>query len=80
MSTLRANFVPPELQEKLDSLAEGALLEISAWDYKRLFGVNDATAARLKRFAKLHACIASHSDRSIVFRKEFAQHDDSSPA
>ncbi len=76
MSTLRANFVLPELQERLDRLAEGAMFEISTWDYKRLFGTNDVAATRLRRFAKLHACVANHSDRSILFRKEFARHDD----
>ena len=47
MSTLRANFTLPELQEKLDKLAEGALLQISGRDYQRLFGTNDVAAARL---------------------------------
>jgi hypothetical protein len=79
MSTLRANFTLPELQERLDRLAKGAVFEVSAWDYRRLFGVNDVAAARLRRFARLHACVASHGDKSIVFRKEFPQHDDSSP-
>jgi len=79
MSTLRGNFVLPELQEKLDRLAEGALLKISARDYTRLFGTNDVAAARLLHFAKLHACVASHGDMSIVFRKRFAQHDDVPP-
>jgi len=73
MTTLRANFVLPELQEKLDRLAEGALLEISAWDYGRLFGTNDVAATRLRHFAKLHGCVASHGDEAIVFRREFAQ-------
>jgi hypothetical protein len=77
MSTLRANFVLPELQEKLDRLAAGALLEISSWDYQRLFGTDDVAAARLRHFARLHECVANHGPKSIVFRKKLAQQDDS---
>ena len=78
MSALRANFTLPELQEKLDLLAEGALLQISGWDYERLFGTNDVAASRLRHFAKGHSCVTSHADKAILFRKKFMQRDESS--
>jgi hypothetical protein len=58
------------LQAKLDHLAEGALFQISARDYERLFGSNDVAAARLRNFAKGHACVTNHSDGAILFRKK----------
>lgn len=73
MKPLRVNFSLPELQEKLDALAEGALLQISARDYRRLFGVNDVAADRLRHFARGHACVVSHADTAILFRKKFAE-------
>ena len=69
MSALHVNFSLPELQAKLDELPEGALFQISAWDYARLFGANDIAAARLKNFAKGHSCVATHADTAILFRK-----------
>ncbi|HVX77499.1 MAG TPA: hypothetical protein VHB49_15305 [Bradyrhizobium sp.] len=63
----------PELEEKLDSLAEGALFQISHQDYERLFGINDAAAARLRNFAKGHACAVSHADHGILFRKHIRE-------
>ena len=51
MNKLRATFTLPELQQQLDNLAEGALLQISGWDYERLFGTNDVAATRLRNFA-----------------------------
>jgi hypothetical protein len=38
---MRWNFTLPELQEKLDHLADGGILPINAQDYERLFGTND---------------------------------------
>jgi hypothetical protein len=73
---LRLNFTLPELQNQLDSLAEGALFPISAQDYQRLFGTNDAAAARLRAFARGHACIANHSNGPILFRKNLVPPDD----
>jgi hypothetical protein len=70
MKQLRWNFTLPELQAQLDLLAEGALFRISARDYERLFGTNDVAAARLRNFAKGHACVASHSNQAILFRKQ----------
>ncbi len=75
MSPLRANFTLPELQEKLDALAEGSLLQISVRDYVRLFGTNDVAAARLRHFAKGHACAVSHADTAILFRKKLGHRD-----
>ena len=79
MIPLRWNFTLPELQEKLDGLAEGGLFHISARDYERLFGSNDTGAARLRNFAKGHACVVSHADGSILFRKQLGQREDRSP-
>jgi hypothetical protein len=59
----------PELDQRLDGLAEGALHKITRRDYERLFGVNDAARGRLCNFAKNHACVASFSDEVILFRK-----------
>jgi hypothetical protein len=35
-----------------------------------LFGANDVAAARLLHFARGHACVASHADAAILFRKK----------
>lgn len=70
MNALRRNFTLPELERRLDQLAEGALLQISARDYTRLFGSNDVAAARLLHFARGHACVTSHADEAILFRKK----------
>lgn len=70
MNALRANFTLPDLERALDQLAEGALLQISMHDYRRLFGANDVAAARLLHFAKGHACVTSHSDGTILFRRK----------
>jgi len=51
MSGMRGNFTLPELEYKLEKLVEGALFAISARNYKRLFGVNDAAVGRLRHFA-----------------------------
>jgi hypothetical protein len=83
MNKLRAKFTLPALQAQLDNLAEGALLQISGWDYERLFGTNDVAATRLRNFATSHACVASHGDRVILFRKQLARREGnecSSPA
>ena len=71
MSALRPNFTLPELEHMLDQLAEGAVLQIARRDYTRLFGINDVAAARLLHFAKGHACVTSHSDGAILFRRKF---------
>lgn len=70
MNVLRSNFTLPDLERALDQLAEGALLQISMHDYGRLFGANDVAAARLLHFAKGHACVTSHSDGAILFRRK----------
>jgi hypothetical protein len=35
--------------------------------------------ARLKHFAKGHACIASHADTAILFRKKLKKREDVAP-
>jgi len=79
MNELRARFTLPELQEQLDNLAEGAVLQISGWDYERLFGVNDVAAARLRNFATLHACVASHAKSAILSRKRLTRRESDAP-
>jgi hypothetical protein len=75
---IRRNFTLPELQERLDGLMAGSLFEIGSRDYERLFGTNDAAAARLRNFARSHACVVSHSNGAILFRKQIAEVGDSS--
>lgn len=75
MKKLRAKFTLPELQEQLDCLAEGAVFQMSGWDYERLFGINDVAAARLRNFASSHACVASHADNAILFRKKLVRYE-----
>ena len=54
---MRRNFTLPELEERLDRLTAGSLFEIGSGDYERLFGSNDAAVARLRNFARSHACV-----------------------
>jgi hypothetical protein len=68
----------PELEERLEGLTAGSLFEIGSRDYERLFGTNDAAAARLRNFARSHACVISHSNSAILFRKQIAEVGDSS--
>lgn len=58
----------PEIDQRLDDLAEGTVRQITRRDYERLFGLNDAARGRLRNFAKSHACVASFSDEVILFR------------
>jgi len=75
---MRRNFTLPELEERLDRLTSGSLFEIGAGYYERLFGTNDAAVARLRNFARSHACVVSHSNNTILFRKQIAAVGDSS--
>jgi hypothetical protein len=77
MMQLRRDFTLPELERQLEGLAEGTLFQISGRDYERLFGTNDAAAARLLNFAAGHACVANQSDQAILFRKQLERSDDS---
>ena len=70
MSRLRLKFTLPELQEQLDELPEGALLQISRRDFERLFGSNDVAATLLRNFAVSHACVVAHANAAILFRKQ----------
>jgi hypothetical protein len=65
----RWDFTLPELEQKLDALAEGALHQITRRDYERLFGTNSAALGRLRNFAKSHASVASFADNAILFRR-----------
>lgn len=77
MKLLRWNFTLPERHAQLDQLTEGTLFQISARDYERLFGTNDVAVARLRNFARGHACVANHSNCAILFRKKLVSPDDS---
>lgn len=76
MMQLRRDFTLPELEWELDGLAEGALFQMSGRDYERLFGTNDAAAARLRNFAAGHTCVVDHSPQAILFRKQLERSDD----
>ena len=65
----RRNFTLPELEHNLEALTAGGLLQITRRDYERLFGLNDAAMARLRNFARSHACVASFADEAVLFRK-----------
>lgn len=69
---MRRNFTLPELQDSLDGMREGALLQISRRDDERLFGLNDVAVARLRNFARGHDCVASFADAAVLFRKRIA--------
>ncbi len=77
---MRWELTLPELQEKLDHLAEGGIFQIGAQDYERLFGTNDVAAARLRNFARGHACVVSHADGAVLFRKRIARPGEESRA
>ncbi len=68
----RREYTLPELEQKLDALAEGAVHQITRRDYERLFGTNDAGLGRLRNFAKGHDCVASLADGAVVFRRQLA--------
>lgn len=67
----RREFTLPELEQKLEALAEGAMHQILRGDYERLFGTNSAALGRLRNFATSHQCVASFADNAIVFRRRF---------
>jgi len=69
MSKLRAKFTLPELQEQLDNLAEGALLQISGWDYERLFGINDVAATRLRNLRRRTRALQVTATRRSCFAR-----------
>ncbi|MCP3463372.1 hypothetical protein [Bradyrhizobium sp. CCGUVB23] len=75
---MRAKFTLPDLEERLEELQAGALVQISRRDYERLFGLNDAAIGRLRNFARSHQCIASIADTAILFRKRVASIDQKS--
>jgi hypothetical protein len=67
---MRQTLTLPELDQRLDGLAEGGVHQITRRDYEHLFGFNDAALGRLRYFAKNHACIASFADEAVLFRKK----------
>ena len=76
----RRDFTLPELEQKLDALAEGALHQISRHDYERLFGTNSAALGRLRNFAQSHLCAASFADHAILFRRRLQTQAKSGPS
>jgi hypothetical protein len=69
---MRRNFSLPELEDKLDELQGGTLVQISRRDYERLFGLNDAARGRLRNFVRAHRCTASFAETAVLFRKHSA--------
>ena len=66
----------PDLEQRLQELQDGALVQISRRDYERLFGLNDAALGRLRNFARGHQCVASFADTAILFHKRVALADE----
>ncbi|MET4724500.1 hypothetical protein ABIF63_008606 [Bradyrhizobium japonicum] len=69
---MHSKFALPDLEERLRELGEGAVVQISRRDCKRLFGLNDAALGRLRNFASSHQCVASFADTAVLFRKRVA--------
>jgi hypothetical protein len=59
----------PGLQASLDLLPIAESLALANSDIERLFGFNDVALVRMKRFARGHNCIVSHSNSCVVFQK-----------
>jgi hypothetical protein len=59
----------PGLQATLDRLPAAQGLALANADIERLFGFNDVALTRMKRFARGHNCIVSHTDSCVVFQK-----------
>jgi hypothetical protein len=60
----RRNFTLPDLEERLDALAEGALHQITRHDYERLFGVNNAALGRLRNLMRFLRAVNEASRRT----------------
>ncbi|PJG51235.1 hypothetical protein CVM73_31960 [Bradyrhizobium forestalis] len=69
---VRGKFTLPELENGLEALQNGALVQIDRADYERLFGLNDVALGRLRNFARSHQCIVSFADTIVLFRKHIA--------
>ncbi|WP_128923871.1 ATPase inhibitor subunit zeta [Bradyrhizobium guangxiense] len=69
---VRGKFTLPDLENRLATLQNGALVRIDRVDYERLFGLNDAARGRLRNFARSHRCVASFADSAVLFRKQIA--------
>lgn len=72
---MRRHFTLPELEQKLEALDEGALVQITRDDYERLFGTNSAAVGRIRNFARSHQCVVSYADEAILLRKRVRQLD-----
>ena len=69
MTTPRISTLP-ELDRKLDASVEDGVHQITLHDYERFFGTNEVALARPRNFARSHKCVASFSDRAILFRRQ----------
>ena len=65
----KRDFTLPELEQNLEALQEGGMLQMSREDYERLFGTNSAALGRLRNFVKGHECVASFADDTVIFRR-----------
>jgi hypothetical protein len=59
----------PSLETLLDGLPAAQSMGLSRREIERLFGYNGVAAAQVKRFARSHNCIVSHTDGVVVFSK-----------
>lgn len=57
------------LQRILDRLQVGEQIAIAITDYRRMFGENDLSQARLENFAQGHGCRIDAGPSSVTFRK-----------
>ena len=65
----KRDFTLPELEQNLEALQEGGMLQMSREDYERLFGTNSAALGRLRNFVKGHECVASFADDTVILRR-----------
>jgi hypothetical protein len=73
---MRSKLTLPDLEERLQELQGGAIVQITRCDYERLFGLNDAALGRLRNFARGHQYVASFAGTAILFRKRVASMDE----
>jgi hypothetical protein len=70
-----------DLQAKLGKLDAFESFELSDEDYERLFGTDEANAARLGNFARGHQCyLVPSRGRTVIFRKLSVRRPASGPA
>lgn len=66
---MNSSITLPSLETHLERMPVARAIALASTDVERLFGMNDVARARLKRFARGHNCIVSHTDGCVVFQK-----------